>query len=250
MNKICTIQPEQWKNLGSVLKPINNQGSINIRSSGIYQDINNGVAILMANVASLIGDDIDLDIMNPNKHIKLFKLLESDDLDVDIYDDDQNSQYIATNGKVRIFLPKQIASVSPEENKPSYDGFVKYGEDITLDKDNKKEIEIIMKADSTIDSIDLLLKDGQLMGFEVKETGVYLFPDYTDQTTLNSQTCDKVLKSFAFMNIPGEEFELMLGQYTGEDRYALLTNIKTGFSVITLHEELEENNGDNILDLI
>lgn len=241
MDKLTTIQPDQWKNLEAVLKPLINQGSINIRQSEICQDINEGVAILTTNVSNLIGSNIGLDIMNPNKHLKLFKLLESTDTDVTIYDDSNNAQYIATNEKIRIYLPKHKEELSPAENKPDYTGLDQIGETITLDKANKKEIETIIKSDTEADSVNLLIKDDQLMGFEVNETGVYLFPGYTHETNLSTQTADKVLKSYAFMIILGEEFEINLGKYQNEDRYLLITGIATGVTTLTLNEEVDED---------
>ncbi|MBC8427585.1 MAG: hypothetical protein H8D97_01700 [Proteobacteria bacterium] len=246
MEKLTTILPNQWENLLDVLKPINNHGSINIRSSSICQDINNGVAVLLADVKTLIGENIDLDIMNPNKHLKLFKLLENKDNDVDIYNDPNNSQYIATNGKIRVYLPKQIESIIPD--KPGHDGLAPYGESIKLDKDDKKEIDIIIKAES-MDSTDLLIRNNQLMGFEVSGTGVYLFPGYTNESDLTSETADLVLKSFAFMIIPGEEFELFLGKYDG-DKYTLITGINTGLTTISLYEDVDEGSSNYGLDLI
>lgn len=247
LTKLTTIQPEQWKNLGTVLKPINNQGSINIRNSNICQDINNGVAILTADTTTLIGKDIDLDIMTPSKHIKLFKLLEGTN-DVDIYDDPENEQYIATNGKIRIYLPKQIDVTALEA--PNIDGISGVGTTISLDKDNKKEIDVIIKSANDISKpINLLIKDEQLMGFEVNEIGIYLFPNYTGEVNLNSQTADIVLKSYAFMDIPGEIFEISLGRRSN-DSYLLFTGINTGFSLMSLHEEIDEGGSGDGLDLI
>lgn len=247
LKELTTIQPDQWKSLGNVLKPINNQGSINIRNSKICQDINNGVAVLTADIKNLIGSDINLDVMSPSKHIKLFKLLEGDE-DVDIYDDDDNSQYVITNGHIRIYLPKQIETINPE--KPDYDNLDTVGELIKLDKDNKKEIETIIKAE-TVDSIDLLIKNEQLMGFEVIGTGVYLFPNYTNESNLNNQTADLVLKSYAFMIIPGEEFDIALGRdKDNRDNYLLITGINTGITTIRLHEDVNEGGVSDGLDLI
>lgn len=247
MDKITTIQPDQWKNLGNVLKPINNQGSINIRKSKICQDINNGVAVLTANIPNLIGENINLDIMSPHKHVKLFKLLESDDNDVDIFDDSDNEQYIATNGKIRIYLPKQIETVTLDE--PDYEGLTPMGEVIKLDKTNKREIETILKSGDIDTPTDLLIKDGQLMGIEVKDTGIYLFPDYVHETTLSSDNADLVLKSLAFMIIPGDEFEINLGKGS-DDKYLLITSINTGFSMLSLNEDVDEGGDIDGFDLI
>ena len=246
ITKMCTILPDKWSTFMNVLKPLNTQGSINIVNSGIYQDINSGVATLVAQINNLVGEGITFDIMNPAKHVKLFKLLETSK-DVDLLDDPDNEQFIATNGQIKIYLPKQIESISSEANKPDYTGLMQIGESIKIDKKTKKDIETFIKSEN-VDSIDLLIKDDQLVGFEVKNTGVYLFNDYSGMSGINSETADVVFKSLAFLVIDGDEFIVNVGKYP-DDRHLLITEITTGYMSMSLNEELDLGSGDE-LDLI
>jgi len=247
MEKLCTIQPEQWKNLGLVLKPISDQGTINIRESSIYQDINSGVAILFTDIKSLVGDGINFDIMNPSKQVKLFKLLETCDNDIQIMEDVENEQYVVSNNQIRIYLPKQTEKISPIVNKPDYEGLVYIGEPIKLDKSNRREIDVFIKSENSKDAIKLLIKDDQLVGFEKKETGVYLFPGYTQYLNLTSSNTDFTLKSLAFMLIQGEEFTIRIGKFP-DDRYLLITDINTGFLEMSLNEEVDLSGDSDEID--
>jgi len=244
---MTTILPDKWSTLLNVLKPLNTQGSINIVNSGIYQDVNSGVATLVANIGSLVGEGITFDIMSPAKHIKLFKLLETDK-DVDLLDDSDNEQFIVSNGQIKIYLPKQIESIS-EAAKPDYEGLVQIGEPIKVDKKTKREVETFIKSEN-VDSIDLLLKDDQLVGFEVKNTGVYLFSDYTNIAAgITSETADMVFKSLAFLIIDGDDFTVNVGKYP-DDRHLLITDITTGYMTMSLNEELDLGGSGDELDLI
>jgi hypothetical protein len=248
LKKICSINPEGWKNLGIVLKPLNTQGSINIRNSEIYQDINNGVATLIADISTIISNKLSLDIMSPNKHLKLFKLLESDK-DVDIFHDDENSQFIITNSKIRLYLPEQSSKSNSVINFKNYEGISPIGTPIKLDKNDKREVETFIKSD-TSNFVNLLIRNNNIMGFEIKETGVYLFSNFVDQTDLNCMTAEVVLKSLSFMMMQGEEFELQLYKFPNEDRYVLWTVINTGVLNIKLLEEVDILEDDSSYNLI
>lgn len=246
MKKICTINPTNWTNLITLLKPLEKQGSINIQKSLIFQDVNKGVAILYANISTLIGENVTFDIINPGRFIKLFKLLESKDKDVNIFEDEENESFVIISNNIKLFLPKHIDSISSANKKPNLTEYKSIGKCIILDKNHKRDIDTLIRSEA-VDFVDLLISDDQFVGFEVKEMGIYLFTGY-ENTNMDKKKADIVLKSLAFMLFPGEEFEINVGKKNNE--YILVTRINTGFLNVQLIENLEINDSEDGFDLI
>lgn len=242
-NLICKISPGKFDAFIKILSVLNEKNVIIINNSQICQSINNGSAIVTANIASLIDSQnnaITLHILNPKKYLKYFKNIKGE-ADIHFIDDMNNERYIVTNGDMSIYLPKQIEALEQDAVSPDLTTAEPIGQTIEIDKE-VRAIITTMASDSP--SIDLLLHSNQLKGVYIPETAVYSFKDYI-KDQIDDTNAELKLRSYSFLQVPGDTYKISIGKIGGT--LWSLTFVNTGLVTISVLENLQPVSDDNLI---
>lgn len=234
MHEICDLDVNKFDALQKTLQLLESCEYILIRKGSIHHFVN--TSIIIANLTSIFGNDFNLDIVNPRKYIKLFKLMTRKN--IKLYDDSEMSRYVISNNEVKLFLPKRI-----QLNTPISNAAVKLdpvGNAITI-KDNKKTIRnFIGNA-----GVKLLVHESQLKGILVDETGVYQFPEFPSDN-IDESNCE-LLISYGFLAVDADEYNVQLGKDSNNAYWLVTTiNFETNINLI-LMENVNKKTIDNIL---
>ncbi len=238
---ICKINPGKFDAFIKVLSILNEKNVIIINNGTICQSINNGSAIVTANLSNLIDSTnaINLHILNPKKYLKHFKNIKGDS-DISFIDDAQHQRYIVTNGDMSIYLPKQIEALENEVVQPNLSNAEPVGQTIEIDKE-VRSIITTMASDSPF--IDLLINNNQLKGVSIPETAIYSFKDYV-KDNIDDSNCEK-LRAYSFLQVPGDTYKISLGKVNGNTWS--LTFINTGLVTISVLENCQPVSDDNLI---
>lgn len=238
---LAKVSPAEWDQLAKLLGILEKTGVITIANSTINQSINKGTAIVNINVSDLLGPDINLHILNPEKYVKLFKALRGNS-DVQILDNPEQQQYIVTNGEIRVILPKQIEELTEDQSPPDLSAAAPIGKPLSIDKNNLKIIKSVITG---TEFVELLIDKDQLKAVSVPETVVYTFTDYLKEPPLSDVNSQLVLKSYSFLQIDAEAYEVHLGKL--EEDYWLMSRINTGYIDVLLYEDVSQAGDANLL---
>lgn len=235
---LCSMAPARFDAFVKVLGALDSSSSINVIKSEINQNINNGTAILQANVNDII-NDLTLQILNPKKSLKLMKAIRGNN-DVFIIDDEDNKRFIVTNGEIRAFLPKKIDDLTLDSSAPSFDQINMMGKILSIDKDIRSIIVNLIDSPH----VDLLVYGDQIKAVHIPDTAVYTFSEFLSEKIDESNASMK-LRCFSFLNIAGEKYQIALGEVAG--KYWVGTIIDTGIATLTILENANIISDDNLL---
>lgn len=247
-NIITQISPAKFDILLKILNVIisnnKNTSGITIKKSKINQSI--GSAIISTNLADVFeGQEIDLHITDPKKTIKLFKQFRNDN-NIFILDDASNSRFIVTNGEVKLFMPKQLESLTNETSLPDFTG----GKAICNFEIDKSTKDIIKGLMLDIESVEYLLQNDTVKAIHIPDTAIYLFPQFIndpDAAKLNEVTADLALRTSAFLPINSTKYEILIGQMSDGTYISWVEALSPGFPNIVIFEKLEDVTGGNLL---
>jgi len=232
MIEICDLDSTKFDSLQKIIGVLENCEYLLIRDGKINQSINTN--IISADLKNMLGETFNLDIINPRKYLKLFKLMVRKN--IKLYDDSEMNRYIIANNEIKLFLPKKSGSNTPFTMPPMKG----VGDKITI-KDNKKTIKNLIG----IGEIKLLIHEDQLKGILVEGTGIYQFPEYADDQ-FDENDCE-LLISYGFLSIDAEEYVIYLGKDNNNNYW-----IHTGMELdannhISMLENVTKKNLDNLL---
>jgi hypothetical protein len=237
---LCKLPPAKFDALVKTLNVFDQQTPISVVDSKIEQSINNGTAILSCDITDIAGK-INIDILTPKKHIKLMKSIKGNN-DVFIIDDTVNKRFVITNGDIKIFLPKQIENFKPSSisNIPDLSSISLMGQTIIIDKDIKNIISSLIDTDH----VDLLIYGNQLKGINVPDTAIYSFPQYVNEK-IDDTTAELKLRSFSFLKVDGEDYQISLGNINSI--YWLATVVNTGIINVNILETITAVSDETLL---
>lgn len=246
-NLICQISPAKFDSLLKVLNVLvtdkSGSDSLVIKDSNITQNF--AGAIINSDVQDIFDNNqINLQIINPKKYIKLFRNFKNNN-DIFIMDDPGNSRFIITNGEIKLFLPKQMEALVEEIQVPD----LSECELLCSTKVDKSTRNIIMGLASDTEYIEYLIQDNLLKAIHVPETAIYLFNDYLNDpkaAKLDETNADLSLRSTVSFPIPAEDYEISIGKMP-DNSHVLVTRCNTGFVKVDIFESLEVSTGGNIL---
>jgi len=237
---LTSINPAEFDSLIKILNILEKQDAIIIENSKICQSINKGATIISTDLEDIIGKNINIHILNPKKAVKLFKAIKGN-ADVDIIDDDDQKRYVVTNGIVKVFLPKQADDITVDSQPPDLTSFEPIGKVVEIDKESRNNLTSVLNES---EYCELLVHQNQMKGVYVPETAIFLFSEYASEN-IDETSADMNLKSYSFLSIDGEKYDMYLG--TKDDQRWLLTRVNTGFVIVDLFESVSEVTDESIL---
>jgi len=240
---ICKISPGKFDAFVKILSILNEKNVIIINNSNICQSINNGSAIVTANLSNLIDSSntaISLHILNPKKYLKYFKNIKGE-ADIHFINDTKNERYIVSNGDMSIYLPKQIEALEGDATPPDLSMAEPIGQTIEIDKE-VRSIITTMASDSA--NIDLLIHENQLKGIYIPETAVYSFKDYI-KDQVDDTNAQLKLRAYSFLQVPGDTYKVSIGKVG--DMFWSLTFVNTGLVTISVLENLQPVSDENLI---
>ena len=232
MIELCELDTNKFDALQKVISIFENCEYILIRNGNVNQTINTN--FIIAHLQNMLGSDFNLDIINPKKYLRLFKLMVRKN--IKLYDDTEMNRYIISNNEIKLFLPKKAGS----NTKFQQSNMTPVGEGVTI-KDNKKTIKNLIGTSE----VKLLVHEDQLKGILVDGTGIYQFPEYANDT-FDEDDCE-MLVSYGFLSIDADEYTIYLGK-DKSNNYWIHTAIKIDDNNdIAVLENLTKKNLDNLL---
>lgn len=234
MIQLCELDINKFDTLQKIIQYLESCDHILIKNGVINHYVN--TTIVSINLTEMLGDDFNLDIINPKKYSKLFKSMTRKN--IKLYDDSDMSRYIISNNEVKLFLPKKVKS--DEDGILKLDKLEPIGSPITI-KDNKKSIKTFIGSNE----VKLLIHNNQLKGLLVDEVGIYQFPEYENDEFQESD-CE-MLVSYGFLNIDSSEYLIQLGK-DKVGKYWIVTTVTFDSNVNLLSmENVCTKNIDNLL---
>jgi hypothetical protein len=241
--KMCELEPAKFDALTKLLSLLQEFNAITVNNGVIIQTINKGTTLLYTSISKLIGQDINITILNPKKYIKLFKFVKGNN-NVIIYDDPHAQRYIITNGDIKLFLPKQLEDlVLTTADLPDFSSAVTVGLPIKIDANYKNNIKSLIGGE---DHVDLLFEEGQLKSLYIPDTAVYTFTAYVGKTSLDENNAELMLRSYSFGIVDGDEYTFTIGKLNDED-YWMVTQVNTGLVDVMVFEKIQAVTNANLL---
>jgi len=237
---LTSINPAEFDSLIKILNILEKQDAIIIEDSKICQSINKGATIISTDLEDIIGKNINMHILSPKKAVKLFKAIKGN-ANVDIIDDDEQKRYVVTNGIVKVFLPKQAEELTVDSQPPDLSTFIPIGKSVEISKDSRSNLTSVL---GEAEYCELLVHQNQMKGVYIPETAIFLFEEYASEQ-IDETSADMNLKSYSFLSIDGEKYDMYLG--SKDDQEWLLTRVNTGFVVVDLFESVSEVTDESIL---
>ena len=243
-NTIAEITPAKFDSLVKILTLLDKSSdAIMITGSNIIQPYKRGM--LHADVSEIFDNkQIDLQIINPKKNVKLLKTFKSNS-NIHIIDDNDNARYILTNGEIKLFLPKQSNITGTTAQLPDFSNATQLCT-AKLDKDASKTIDSLA-SDSNY--IEYLIQDNKLKAIHVPDTAIYILSDYLKDPKVNKldeTTADLTLRTEVYLPVTADEFNITLGKLPDES-YFSYTVCDTGLIKINVFESLDLTTGGNLL---
>ncbi|MFW6219588.1 MAG: hypothetical protein ACOC33_01965 [bacterium] len=244
-NKILAeISPAKFDSLVKILSLLDkSQDAIIIQNSSIIQQYKRG--ILHADIKEIFDEkEVNLQILNPKKNIKLLKQFKNNN-NIYIIDDDENSRYVLTNGEIKLFLPKQSSDSLKSVQMPDYSGSSAVC-NATLDKDSSRTVDGLA-ADSNY--IEYLIQDDNLKAIHVPDTAIYVLNDYIQDpqaSKLDETNADLTLRTEVYLPVVADEYKIQIGKLPDET-YFSYTVCDTGLIKMNVFENLDLTTGGNLL---
>jgi len=242
-NLILTLSPAKFDIFSKTLTLFEKSAeSIKIQNSNILQKY--GPAIMTADITPLFEKEVDLEIVQPKKYIKLFKQFKSNE-DINFIDDNSNNRYIITNNEIKLFLPKQAGVKEEDTLMPEFEDSESLF-DIKIEKDVAKQL-IGLSGD--VNYVEYLIQENKLKGIHIPDTAIYLFSDYTKEENaknLDETNADLTLRTGVFLEVPAESYQIHIGKL-GNGNHFSFTECDTGLIKVSVYETLEVTTGGNLL---
>lgn len=239
---ICQMTPGTFDSFIKVLSLLDEKNIINITNSQILQLVNNNTAILQTNIKQLCNNtEINLHILQPKTNIKLFKAIK-DNNDVFIIDDTLNKRFLVISGDVRIWLPKQIEEINSEVSVPNFNLEQFVGQAITITKEERNKITTLINGEH---SVNLLIKNNQLIGYSVPEKVEACFKQFSGEHVSESDADLKLISS-AFLSIPSDG-DTLISLANQNGNYWLISKVNTAMVEIIIIESLQIAQNDVLL---
>ncbi len=226
MQEVCSLDGEKFESLFKILSIFEKSESIIINASNIKQQFN--TATVSCDISELIGNNINLHILNPKKYIKLLKAFTKKSKKITISEDSE--RYVISNNEINIYCPKQIERMSFGSVTPTLD-ISGIGVDIKIDKDVRKTIKQLA-ADT--DFVDMLVHHNQIKAISIPETAVYKFDNYVNED-IDESNCDFRLRVYTILEIDGENYNIAMG-IDKSDNYWVRSVVDAGFVKICIDE--------------
>lgn len=244
---LVTLPPAKFDIFTKVLDLFNKSNeSIKIKNNLIVQKF--GPAVISSDITNLLEEDqqINIDIIDPSKYIKLFKNFRNNE-DVKIIDDESNKRYIFTNDEIKLFLPKQVTE---EENAddtlmPDFED----SESMFELKINKETSKQLIGLSKNVNAVEYLVQDNKLKGIHIPETAIFLFSDYTKDPkakTLDETNAEQIFRTGIFLAVPAEDYIIYIGKLKNGN-YFSYTDCDTGFVHVNVYEDLKVTTGGSLL---
>jgi len=228
VEELCSLDNDKFESLFKILSIFEKSESIIINNSIIKQQFN--TATVICDISKLIGEKINLHILNPKKYIKLLKVFNKKGKKISILEDTE--KYVITNTEVNIYCPKQIEKLTfASATVGSNGGITGIGTDIKIDKDARK---IIKQLSVDNDYIDLLVHRNQIKAVSIPETAIYKFDTYVNED-IDETNCDFRLRVYTILEIDGESYNISLG-VDKFNSYWVQSRIDAGFVDISVVE--------------
>jgi hypothetical protein len=230
---ICRLTPGKYDTFIKILSLLDDKNIINISNSIICQSVQNDNAILKVDISKLVDSkNVNLDILQPKKYIKVLKAIKSNN-DIFIIDDPRNERYIVRSGKLKLWLAKQIEQLNNETKLPNLDNAIGIGGLVTIGKEEKNSITSLI---SEKNELTLLIQNGQLKGYSIPELLEAPFRQY-EQEEVSESKAELKLTSYAFLcvSIDGDS-SIALGQ--ADNKYWMKTIINNAIVDIEVLESL------------
>lgn len=243
-NLLVSFTPAKFDVLIKVLGLFDKSSdSIKIQNSNIIQKY--GPAVVSANVMTLFDNQsINIEIVQPKKYIKLFKLFKNNN-NIDFIEDNSNNRYIITNGEIKLFLPKQAIAATDDTLMPDFDDCVGLYE-VKIDKETSKQL---IGLSSDVNYVEYLIQDDKLKGVHVPDTAIFLFADYLidpKAVKLDETNADQILRTGIFLTVPAEDYTINIGKLKNGNFFSI-TDCNTGVVHVSIIETLELSTGGNLL---
>jgi hypothetical protein len=205
-----------------------------IRNGKINHLVNTN--IISVDLTMIFGNEFNLDVINPKKYIKLFKIMSKKNIKlIDEYD---MRRFVILNDDIKLFFPKK--HISSDLITDNITSLIPVGNRVHI-KDNKKTIKNLIGSNIA----KLLIHENQFKGILVEETGIYKFPEYINDD-IKEDNCE-ILNSYGFLGIDSSEYHIQLGK-DNRNSYWIYTviNFETNIDV-TILENVNKKNLDNML---
>lgn len=226
---LCSIDSKKFQSLLKILSMLEKKSNdnIDIVNSQIMYTIGDCVVLIdLRNILYYDNNFINLNIINPKKYIKLLKQL-SKDVNIFLFNDINNKQFIITDGQIKILLPKSIKNNDNANfdikslNLDNYNNICSKD----IDKDQKNKIKSISMDSDNKGIIELLIHENKLKGINIQETAVYIFPEYINDpnsSSLNEKNVDLILKLSNFLIIDSDKYKVDILNQT--NKYIIVTS--------------------------
>jgi len=228
MKEVLRLSPEKcdlFVKLFSKISQHTPKGApIFIRNSKIIKGLSSSIVYL--DLSTLFEkDDINLDILDHNKAVSLFRTIKTDD-DIIIFDDENKNAYfvfyklVSENNDVYCYfkLEKADEIIDQEEEIPDLSSY-KLIDEIDIDKNTFKTIEKVFKITKP-DTIEFLIKDNKISGISVPD-GITL--SFTKENKIDEDEKCLSLKSTDFLIFDGDNINVKIFTNDNNEFLALYT---------------------------
>ena len=234
------IPPVKFESLTNILDFLTKESDdpIIIKDS-IIKSQYKGSSIIKVDLTQVLDGQLDLHLSNPKKWTRLFKGLKAD---TNIVILNRENQFVVCNEQIKLFLPKQIESLTESLEIPD----LKETETICNVIIQKTSRDTILKLAKEYDFIEYLIDD-ELKAINVPDTAIYILPDYVKDENarkLTSATAKIVLRSKVFLPYTTETYNVIIGHNLVNDSYFSYTTCRDGMLNIEIYEQLD--NASNV----
>lgn len=226
--ELCTLDGEKFEVFNKILSLFEKSECIVVTNSEIRQQMN--TAYVFSNISSILGQDINLHIINPKKYIKMLKAFNKKVKVIKISED--NEKFIVSSNDTSIYCPKQIDKLAFKYSLDAFQNMKPIGDSIEIDKEVRKTIN---QLSSDAGFIDFIIHKSQIKGISIPETAVYRFDKYVDED-ITENNCDFLLRVYSIFEIDGEKYSISLGLDEAKKEYWLYAKIDTGNLIIKVIE--------------
>ncbi len=232
LNLILELTPAIFDGLTKVLSLLQDNDVISIKDSQIIQSINNGTTFFTSDISPLIGKNVNLDFTNPKRTIGIFKLIKGSN-NIRIYDDPELNSYSLISDESNLTLAKPAQVVENTISMiPTLEDLDLLGKPIVLSSDAKVRAKNFLSKTEK-DHVDLLIEQNQLKAIYIPDDIVYHFTEFKNPN-INQSNAELMLKSYSFLKVDGEEYMIHLAKQKINDKFIIITQIKTNFDKINI----------------
>ena len=237
------IVPAKWEALINILSFLtkDSDDAVIIDKSVVMHSLKTG-GILKVKMHDIFDEELDLHISSPKKWTRLFKMLKNED----VFILNEENLFIVTNGQIRLFLPKQLSSVSSSLIFPSFEK----SEVVSNMIFQKETRDKILNLSNNIQFIEFLIQDGIFKAINIPSTAIFVLPEFIKDPKikdLNSNTADITLRCSSFLPFPAETHSFTIGRNKETSTYFAHTKCASQLVNIETYEVLDNISGVNSL---